>query len=404
MSKVTERFLRYVKVDTASEDNAGRIPSTEKQFDLARMLEAEMKALGLCSVTLDSHCYLYGFIPENAPGLPTLGFIAHMDTVSVSTGLEVRPEIIRYNGGDIVLKNGLVTDEATFPAIKELAGKDLIVTDGTSVLGADDKAGIAEILTLCEELAAHPEIRHGKIAIGFTPDEEVGAGADMFDVKGFGADFAYTVDGGALGELEYENFNAASAAVTVEGVSIHPGSAKDKMKNAVVIAEEFDSMLPPFERPEHTEGYEGFFMLGSFNGEIEHTELHYIIRDHDAASFARRKALMQDAADFINKKYGEGTLSLVLKDTYYNMKEKILPHFHLIDTAKEAMLSLGIEPVVTPVRGGTDGARLSYMGLPCPNLCTGGYFCHGQRELIPVEALEKTAELLLEIVRKTYNN
>ncbi|HWQ57967.1 MAG TPA: peptidase T [Clostridia bacterium] len=403
MSKVVERFLKYVSHDTQSKEGEKKIPSTDKQFALANALAEEMKELGLENVTVDGRCYVYGFLPETAPGLPTLGFIAHMDTSPEVSGKDVLPRILYdYPGGDIYLNRELSIDEETFPAVKKLVGQDLIVTDGKTLLGADDKAGIAEIMTMCEALLAHPEIRRGRIAIGFTPDEEVGAGADGFDVKGFGADFAYTVDGGALGELEYENFNACSASITVHGASIHPGSAKNKMKNAIRIGEEFDGLLPAFERPEHTEGYEGFFHLLSFTGKTDAAELRYIVRDHNMERFEARKKLMRKAAEFINLRYGEGTLTLHLKDSYYNMKEKILPHFHLIETAKTAMEALGIAPEIVPVRGGTDGARLSYMGLPCPNLCTGGYFFHGPREMIPVQSLEKVSELLVEIVKRTY--
>lgn len=405
MSRVVERFLKYVSFDTQSAENAGKIPSTDKQFALARALADEMREMGLHDVRVDEHCYVYGFLPETAPGLPSLGFIAHMDTSPEVSGKDVLPRVVEnYPGGDIYLNRELALDEATFPALADLVGQDLIVTDGTTLLGADDKAGIAEILTMCEFLLAHPEIRRGKICVAFTPDEEVGAGADMFDVAGFGADFAYTVDGGALGEIEYENFNACSASVLVSGLSIHPGSAKDKMKNAIHIAQEFDAMLPPFERPEHTENYEGFYHLLSFKGATEKADLRYIVRDHDRERFERRKALMRKAAAFINIKHGEETLKLSIKDSYYNMKEQILPHFHLIETAKAAMEALGVEPIIVPIRGGTDGARLSYMGLPCPNLCTGGYFFHGRREMIPVQSLEKVTDILVEIVKRTYEN
>lgn len=401
----TERFLKYVSYDTQSAQDQQNIPSTDKQFALANALAAEMREMGLTGVQVDEHCYVYGFLPETAPDLPTLGFIAHMDTSPDAPGGNVRPRIVaNYPGGDIALSPELTIDEATFPALRELVGQDLIVTDGTTLLGADDKAGIAEIMAMCEKLLAHPEIRRGKIAVGFTPDEEVGRGADAFDVACFGADFAYTVDGGALGELEYENFNAASARVEVRGVGIHPGSAKDKMKNALHIAKDFDAMLPPFERPEHTQGYEGFFHLTSFSGETVRAELRYIVRDHDRGRFEARKELLRKAADYINLRHGAGTLTLSIKDSYYNMKEQILPHFHLIETAKAAMEALDIAPRITPVRGGTDGARLSYKGLPCPNLCTGGYFYHGERELIPVQSLEKVSELLVEIVRRTYES
>lgn len=405
LSNVVKRFLKYVSVDTRSRDDADAIPSTQKQFDLARLTEAEMKELGLENVKLDEHCYVYGYVPATDPSLPTLGFIAHMDTVEWKGEQCVLPRIVEnYPGGDIYLNPSVAIEEDKFPYLNGLIGQDIIVTDGTTVLGADDKAGVAEIMTLAEMLINDKSIRHGRIAIGFTPDEEVGNGATMFDVKGFGADFAYTVDGGPIGEIEYENFNAATARVTVRGRNIHPGAAKDKMVNSAHVFKEFDALLPALERPEHTEGYEGFFHLEHMQGNVEETKAIYIIRDHDMARFTERKELMQRAAGFINNRYGEGTLLLKLKDSYYNMKEKILPHMHLIDTARTAMQALGITPEIVPIRGGTDGARLSYMGLPCPNLCTGGYNCHGPREFIPVQSLEKMCELLREIVIRTYGN
>ena len=405
LSNVVKRFLKYVSVDTRSRDDADAIPSTQKQFDLARLIEAEMKELGLENVKLDEHCYVYGYVPATDPSLPTLGFIAHMDTVEWKGEQCVLPRIVEnYPGGDIYLNPSVAIEEDKFPYLNGLIGQDIIVTDGTTVLGADDKAGVAEIMTLAEMLINDKSIRHGRIAIGFTPDEEVGNGATMFDVKAFGADFAYTVDGGPIGEIEYENFNAATARVTVRGRNIHPGAAKDKMVNSAHVFKEFDALLPALERPEHTEGYEGFFHLEHMQGNVEETKAIYIIRDHDMARFTQRKELMQRAAGFINNRYGEGTLLLKLKDSYYNMKEKILPHMHLIDTARTAMQALGITPEIVPIRGGTDGARLSYMGLPCPNLCTGGYNCHGPREFIPVQSLEKMCELLREIVIRTYEN
>lgn len=405
LSNVVKRFLKYVSVDTRSRDDADAIPSTQKQFDLARLIAAEMKELGLENVKLDEHCYVYGYVPATDPSLPTLGFIAHMDTVEWKGEQCVLPRIVEnYPGGDIYLNPSVAIEEDKFPYLNGLIGQDIIVTDGTTVLGADDKAGVAEIMTLAEMLINDKSIRHGRIAIGFTPDEEVGNGATMFDVKGFGADFAYTVDGGPIGEIEYENFNAATARVTVRGRNIHPGAAKDKMVNSAHVFKEFDALLPALERPEHTEGYEGFFHLEHMQGNVEETKAIYIIRDHDMARFTERKELMQRAAGFINNRYGEGTLLLKLKDSYYNMKEKILPHMHLIDTARTAMQALGITPEIVPIRGGTDGARLSYMGLPCPNLCTGGYNCHGPREFIPVQSLEKMCELLREIVIRTYGN
>ena len=405
LSNVVKRFLKYVSVDTRSRDDADAIPSTQKQFDLARLIAAEMKELGLENVKLDEHCYVYGYVPATDPSLPTLGFIAHMDTVEWKGEQCVLPRIVEnYPGGDIYLNPSVAIEEDKFPYLNGLIGQDIIVTDGTTVLGADDKAGVAEIMTLAEMLINDKSIRHGRIAIGFTPDEEVGNGATMFDVKGFGADFAYTVDGGPIGEIEYENFNAATARVTVRGRNIHPGAAKDKMVNSAHVFKEFDALLPALERPEHTEGYEGFFHLEHMQGNVEETKAIYIIRDHDMARFTERKELMQRAAGFINNRYGEGTLLLKLKDSYYNMKEKILPHMHLIDTARTAMQALGITPEIVPIRGGTDGARHSYRGLPCPNLCTGGYNCHGPREFIPVQSLEKMCELLREIVIRTYGN
>ncbi len=404
LSAVTERFLRYVKVDTRSKDGVDAIPSTEKQFNLARIIEAEMREIGLEDVRLDEHCYVYGFVPATDESLPTLGFIAHMDTVEWTGEQGVNPRIVEnYDGGNIKLNDSVSIDTDVFPYMKALAGQDLIVTDGTTVLGADDKAGVAEIMTMAETLIKDKSIRHGRIAIGFTPDEEVGNGANLFDIKGFNANFAYTVDGGPVGEIEYENFNAASAKITVHGRNIHPGGAKDRMINSIHVFKEFDALLPAFERPEHTEGYEGFFHLGYISGSVEETKASYIIRDHDFEKFTERKALMQRAADFINARYGEGTLELALKDGYYNMKEKILPHMHLIETAKSSMEALGIVPEIVPIRGGTDGARLSYEGLPCPNLCTGGYNFHGNREFISVQSLEKMCALLLEIVKQTYN-
>ncbi|MCI6966257.1 peptidase T [bacterium] len=403
MESVAERFLRYVSFDTQSQEGCGQIPSTEKQFALANRLAEEMRAMGIADARVEEHCYVYGSIPATAEGLPALGFIAHMDTSPDASGANVRPRIVRnYPGGDIPLNADVSIEESMFPALARCIGEDVIVTDGTTLLGADDKAGIAEIMTLSEYLLAHPELRHGRICIAFTPDEEVGCGADRFDVPGFGADFAYTVDGGAPCELEYENFNAASAKLTFHGVGIHPGSAKDRMRNALHMAQEFDAMLPPAERPEHTEGYEGFFHLTELSGDVVEATARYIIRDHDALKFAAKKSLMQAAAAYLCKKYGSGTVELALRDSYYNMKEKILPHFHLIETAKAAMERVGVTPEIVPVRGGTDGARLSYMGLPCPNLGTGGQNFHGVLEYISVQAMETVVEILKAIVEITY--
>ncbi len=403
MESVAQRFLRYVSLDTQSADGAEQIPSTEKQFALANLLVKEMHAMGISDARVDAHCYVYGSIPATEQGLPALGFIAHMDTSPDASGEGVRPRIVNgYPGGDIHLNAEVAIEESMFPALAHYVGNDIIVTDGTTLLGADDKAGIAEILTLAEYLLAHPDLRHGRICIAFTPDEEVGCGADQFDVPGFGADFAYTVDGGSSGELEYENFNAASAKLVFHGVGIHPGSAKGRMRNALHLAQEFDAMLPPSARPEHTEGYEGFFHLSELSGDVVEATARYIIRDHDAAKFAAKKALMQSAAAFLCEKYGAGAVELTLKDSYYNMKEQILPHFHLIETAKAAMERVGVAPEIIPVRGGTDGARLSYMGLPCPNLGTGGHNAHGVLEFIPIQSMETVVEILKAIVELTY--
>lgn len=403
MESVAQRFLRYVSLDTQSADGAEQIPSTEKQFALANLLVKEMHAMGISDARVDAHCYVYGSIPATEQGLPALGFIAHMDTSPDASGEGVRPRIVNgYPGGDIHLNAEVAIEESMFPALAHYVGNDIIVTDGTTLLGADDKAGIAEILTLAEYLLAHPDLRHGRICIAFTPDEEVGCGADQFDVPGFGADFAYTVDGGSPGELEYENFNAASAKLVFHGVGIHPGSAKGRMRNALHLAQEFDAMLPPSARPEHTEGYEGFFHLSELSGDVVEATARYIIRDHGAAKFAAKKALMQSAAAFLCEKYGAGAVELTLKDSYYNMKEQILPHFHLIETAKAAMERVGVAPEIIPVRGGTDGARLSYMGLPCPNLGTGGYNAHGVLEFIPIQSMETVVEILKAIVELTY--
>lgn len=403
MESVAQRFLRYIALDTQSADGADKIPSTEKQFTLARLLVEEMQAMGIADARVDAHGYVYGSIPATAEDLPALGFIAHMDTSPDAPGGGVRPRIVRnYPGGDIPLNAETTIAEHLFPALNNYIGNDIIVTDGTTLLGADDKAGIAEILTLAETLLAHPEQKRGRICFAFTPDEEVGCGADLFDVPGFGADFAYTVDGGAAGELEYENFNAASAKLTFYGVGIHPGSAKGRMRNALHMAQEFDAMLPSAERPEHTEGYEGFFHLTGLSGDVTQATAQYIIRDHDAGKFEAKKALMQAATAFLCEKYGSGTVALTLKDSYYNMKEKILPHFHLIETAKAAIEKAGILPEIVPVRGGTDGARLSYMGLPCPNLGTGGHNFHGVLEFISIQSMEKVVEILQAIVQLTY--
>lgn len=404
MSEVIEKFLRYVAIDTESMDDQKQVPSTEKQRTLAKLLADELIEMGASNVRISPNSYVYADIPATTEKkVPSLGFISHMDTAPSFSGKDVKPQIIsNYQGDDICLNQtlGISMGPGQFPDLLKYVGKTLITTDGTTLLGADDKAGVAEIMTMAQYFLSHPELPHGEIHIGFTPDEEVGRGADFFDVKGFEADLAYTVDGGELGELEYENFNAAGAKVHIHGTNIHPGTAKHMMKNSLLIAHEFHSLLPVFDNPMYTEGYEGFFHLDGMSGDVEHTEMVYIIRDHDMKKFQNKKELMQAAADFINKKYGSGTLVLDMTDSYYNMKEKILPHMELIDLAKETMTELGIEPKVTPIRGGTDGARLSFMGLPCPNLCTGGHNFHGKYEFICAESMEKVTELLIHLVQK----
>ncbi len=401
---VLERFLRYIAVDTMSEPEKEQIPSTEKQRVLGAMLAQELKDMGASDVRMDDHAYVYAAIPATTDKkIPVLGLIAHMDTACACSGKDVKPRFVKnYDGGNIVMdpKTGLSMGPDQYPELKNYVGQDLITTDGSTLLGADDKAGVAQIMAMAQYLINHPEIPHGTIKIGFTPDEEVGRGADLFDVEGFGADVAYTVDGGALGELEYETFNAASAKVTVHGFSIHPGSAKGKMKNSILMAMEFQRMLPGFDTPAYTQGYEGFFHLTNITGEVEETVMDYIIRDHDMKKFEQKKEYIRKVAEFLNLKYGEGTIELVMKDSYYNMKEKLKDHMYLIDIAQEAMDELWIAPIIEPVRGGTDGARLSYMGLPCPNLCTGGHNFHGKFEYIPVQSMEKVTELLVEIVKK----
>ena len=396
-----ERLLKYVKVYTTSDPNSGTHPSTMRQFDLARQLVDELKALGLADAFVDEHCYVYATLPatlgsENAK---PLGLIAHMDTTDDAPGENVNPQIHEnYDGGKVVLPaTGAVLDPAVFPFLTEMKGQTLITTDGATLLGADDKAGVAEIMTALERIITEKR-PHGKLCIGFTPDEEIGEGASLFDVPGFGAAYAYTVDGEDVGEISYENFNAAAAVVTVHGFSVHPGSAKNTMINAQNVAMEFHAALPAFDRPEHTEGREGFFHLTSMQGDVTTTHLGYIVRDHDAAKFAARKAQMQHIAACLNEKYGAGTVELDLHDSYYNMLEKIEPHFHLVENARTAIRAAGLEPIETPVRGGTDGATLSYMGLPCPNLGTGGFNFHGPCECITAEKMDQSVEILLNIV------
>ena len=401
---ITERLIKYISFDTQSADGQEEIPSTKKQFDLARLLADELREMGAQDVTVTDNCYVYAAIPSTSSrDAKTLGFISHMDTATDFPGGPVCPRIIKsYDGGAIVLneKSGLSMSPGEFPQLSSYKGQDLIVTDGNTLLGADDKAGVAEIMEMARYFLENPSVPHGPIKIAFTPDEEVGRGADLFDVPGFGADAAYTVDGGALGEIEYENFNAASAKIQVNGANIHPGSAKGKMKNALLMAMELHGMLPPFENPMYTEGYEGFYHLNEMSGAVEQAHLSYIIRDHDKQKFEEKKAYIRRAVSYLNEKYGEGSFVLTLKDSYYNMKEKIEPdHLYLIDLARSAMEEAGVKPEVVPIRGGTDGARLSYMGLPCPNLCTGGENFHGKYEFISIQSMEKVTDILIQIVK-----
>ena len=401
MEKVTDKFLRYVAVETTSDENGTTHPSSLKELDLARMLVREMKQLGIADASLDENGYVMGTIPSNLDRkVPVLGFIAHVDTAPDASGKDIKPQIIpNYDGTDIPLKGvpGLALRVADFPEMLDYKGQTLITTDGTTLLGADDKAGVAEIMTAAEFLLTHPEVKHGTIKIGFTPDEEIGCGVDFFDVKKFGADYAYTMDGGALGELEYENFNAAGAKIRIQGCNIHPGYAKGKMVNAMLVGMELASMLPPAQRPEHTQDYEGFFHLTGFSGTVEEASMSYIIRDHDRALFEQKKALMQEVVAFINKKYGD-IVTLEMKDQYYNMREMVEPHYHVVEKAIIAMEMAGIKPKVQPIRGGTDGARLSFMGLPCPNIFAGGHNFHGKLEFVPVESMEKATQVILNLV------
>ena len=396
-----ERFLKYVRINTESAEGTGTSPSTACQWDLANVLLDELKELGLEDVKVSEFGVITAYLPAT-PGCedaPALGLLAHMDTAPAFSGNGVEPILHEnYNGEDIVLpKEGRVLRVADFPVLTNLKGRTLITADGSTLLGADDKAGIAEILTAAEILMTR-RMTHATLKIGFTPDEEIGRGADKFDVQGFGADYAYTADGGAIGEIEYENFNAAGAKVEFKGLNIHPGSAKDKMVNSQYIAMEFQSLLPAAQKPEYTEGYEGFIHLTDMEGEVEKSVLRYIIRDHDMAKFEEKKSAMEVVADFINRKYGAGTCQLTIRDSYFNMKQHIEPVMYIIDRAKAAMKAVGMEPKEMPIRGGTDGARLSYMGLPCPNLCTGGENFHGRFEYIPVEDMEQIVKLLVEIL------
>lgn len=401
---VTERFLKYVSFHTTSDQASTTTPSTENQKVLAAELVKEMKEMGIADAEMDQYGYVYGTIEatKGCEDKPYIGLISHMDTSDAISGKDVKARIVKnYDGKDIVLneEKNIVMRTKEFSHMADYVGQDLIVTDGTTLLGADDKAGIAEILTLAEQLMNSTDIPHGRIRIGFTPDEEIGAGADHFDVERFNADFAYTVDGGKLGELEYENFNAAGAKVIVHGVNIHPGEAKNKMRNAILMGIEFNSMLPANEIPSCTEGYEGFQHISSISGNEEETVLEYIIRDHDKEKFNEKKATFEKVTAYLNDKYGEGTFELSLKDNYFNMKEKIVNHMEIVDRAEAAMKKVGVEPIIVPIRGGTDGARLSFMGLPCPNLSTGGHNFHGRYEYIPVQSMEKMVQILQEIIK-----
>lgn len=398
MKTVVERFLRYVSFDTQSDENSTTCPSTAKQKILGAALVEEMLSMGIGDARMDDFGYVYGTIPGD-PALPTIGLIAHMDTSPDASGANVKAKIVEYTGEDICLneEKGIFLRQSDYPNLKNHVGKHLIVTDGTTLLGADDKAGVAEIMTAAAVILKQGG-RHATLKIGFTPDEEIGSGADHFDVKGFGADYAYTADGGPVGEIEYENFNAAGATVVFHGRNIHPGSAKNAMVNSQYIAMEFQSLLPIHQRPEATEGYEGFFHLMDMKGEVELSELRYIIRDHNMGKFEEKKKVMTAAADFLNAKYGAGTVEPTIRDSYFNMKKCIEPVMYVVERAKQAMANVGMNPREVPIRGGTDGARLSYEGLPCPNLCTGGENYHGRFEYIPVEDMELCVKLLVEIL------
>lgn len=398
MDKIIERFLRYISIDTKSDENSSSCPSTKGQLELGALLVKELKELGLEDVTQDENGYVYATLKSNIDKkVPTIGFIAHLDTSPDLDGKCTNPQIFTYEGGDIKLNNQYSLTVKEFPFLSDLVGKELITTDGTTLLGADDKAGIAAIMDALEYLVTHPEIKHGDVKIGFTPDEEIGRGADLFDVEGFNADFAYTIDGGPLGELEYENFNAASVRIEIQGKNVHPGSAKNIMINSLRVALEIESMLPVNEKPEYTEGYEGFYLLDDITGTVDHTVVNYIIRDHSMEKFIWKKEYIKKVVDFLNDKYGN-IIKIEIEDSYYNMKEKIEPHMEIIELAKKSMEELNITPVIKPIRGGTDGARLSYMGLPCPNLFTGGYNFHGRYEFIPTESMKLASKLIVKVI------
>ena len=398
------RFLKYVKIATDSNPENLQCPSSDIQWDLGKVIVEDLKELGLEDISLDENCYIMATLPANCTEkIPSIGFIAHMDTAPTYNGIGVNPRIVKYEGGDIVLNKELniILSPKDFSHMNNYIGQDLIVTDGKTLLGADDKAGIVEIIEAIKYLKEHPEIKHGEIKIGFTPDEEIGRGANFFDVEKFNCKFAYTVDGGELGELEYENFNAASAVIKIKGRDIHPGTAKNSMINSIMIAMELNSMLPPEQRPEHTENYEGFFLLNDMKGTVEDTTMNYIIRDHSMKKFNEKKNLIKAAVMYLQLKYKDACIEIEVKDSYYNMREKIEPVMYVIDLAKKSMEELGIEPHIRPVRGGTDGARLSYKGLPCPNLFTGGHNFHGKFEYISVQSMEKARDLIVKIIENT---
>ena len=401
MEKILDRFLRYVSVDTQSDENSESQPSSAKQLDLLRMLRDELTAMGV-EATLDEYGYVMATLPSNIDRkVPAVGFIAHVDTSPDASGANVRPQIIEnYDGGDIALKGvpGLFLKPSEFPELLAHKGETIITTDGTTLLGADDKAGVAEIMNAVQYMVEHPEFKHGEIKIGFTPDEEIGRGVVKFDVKRFGAEYAYTMDGGEVGELEFENFNAASAKIHIQGRNVHPGYAKGKMKNAILIGMELNSLLPVQQRPEFTEGYEGFFHIISFKGSVEEADFGYIIRDHDRAKFEEKKEVIGKCVAFINEKYGEGTASLEVKDQYYNMRQQVEPYYFIVEKAVKAMEMEGIEARIQPIRGGTDGANLSFKGLPCPNIFAGGLNFHGKMEFAPLESIEKASRVVLNII------
>ncbi len=402
MEKILDRFLRYVAIDTQSDENSESQPSAAKELDLLKLLCKELNDMGV-EATLDEYGYVMGTLPSNIDKkVPAIGFIAHVDTSPDASGANVKPQIIEnYDGSDIALKGvpGLYLKPSEFPELLAHKGETIITTDGTTLLGADDKAGVAEIMNAVQYMVEHPEFKHGDIKIGFTPDEEIGRGVVKFDVKRFGADYAYTMDGGEIGELEFENFNAASAKIHIQGRNVHPGYAKDKMKNAILIGMEFNDLLPIGQRPELTEGYDGFFHIISFKGAVEEADFGYIIRDHDRKKFEEKKELIAQCAHFINVKYGEGTATLEVKDQYYNMREQVEPYYFIVETAVKAMEMAGVKPKIQPIRGGTDGANLSFKGLPCPNIFAGGMNFHGKMEFAPLENIEKASEVVLNIIK-----